>query len=175
MQPLSQDSYSTVALDLLGQGLHSGNAIRLVVNGSSMLPLLRPGDAVWLEAIDPAALQPGDLVTIRQQNILLTHRLIVVGPSSWQTKGDNNRLADPPLGAEAILGRSVSLERGDALIFLQDGCWPLANRLLGRIGRLHHRLAQSGRWRPTAHAPTYIQELAVRMLVRFVVAVALRL
>jgi hypothetical protein len=168
-------AYTAVALDLLGRSVRFGSATRLLVNGTSMLPLLRPGDAVWLEAIDPALLRPGDLIAIRQQDVLLTHRLIAVAPSRWQTKGDNNRLADPPVGAEAIQGRIVMLERGRRLIFLNGGGWPLAQRLLGRIGRLRDRLARAVRLqRPPSRALASIEDMPFRLLMRTIVAVALR-
>lgn len=170
--PLDQADYTSVALDLIRQSLQAGATIRLPVAGTSMLPLLRPGDAVWLVAVDPALLQPGDLVAVLQPDRLLTHRLIAVGPHGWQTKGDNNRHADPSVAITAIQGRIVSLERGGALICLHDRSWLLVNRLLGRIGWLEQR------WQRLIHPKSarlvYVGGAGFRLVIRTIVAVAVR-
>lgn len=172
MQPGTSDRYTNVALDLLRHSGQAGTATRLLVTGTSMLPLLRPGDAVWLQLIDPAALRPGDLVLIRQQDVLLTHRLIVVGPERWQTKGDNNRLADLLVTAQQIVGQIVAVERGGTSLDLRRRCWPIANRLLARIGQIEERWQQL--MRSEFRLPAALVAAPFRLVTWAIVGVAVR-
>ncbi|HEY0607716.1 MAG TPA: S24/S26 family peptidase [Herpetosiphonaceae bacterium] len=169
MQPSTSDRYSAVALDLMRRSGQNGAATRLVVTGTSMLPLLRPGDAVWLMATDAATLRPGDLLLIRQQGVWLTHRLIAVGAERWQTKGDNNRLADPPVTAQEIEGRIVALERGGTSIDLRRRRWRVASRLLGQVSRFeqHQLIHRESRL-------AYVAGACFRLLIRAIVFIAVR-
>lgn len=173
MQTSTNDGYAAVALNLMRRSGQAGAATRLSVTGTSMLPLLRPGDAVWLLAIDPALLRPGDLVLIRQQGVLLTHRLIAVAAESWQTKGDNNRLADPPVTAREIEGRIVALERGGTTIDLRRRHWRAVSRLLSQMSLVQQR------WQTLLHPESrllaYIVDSPFRLLRRAIVVVAIRL
>lgn len=173
MQPSTSDRYAAVALNLMRQSGQTGAATRLSVTGTSMLPLLRPGDAVWLLAIDPALLRPGDLVLIRQQGVWLTHRLIAAGAAIWQTKGDNNRLADPPVAAQEIEGRIVALERGGRSIDLRRHPWPVAGRLLSRMSLVEQRRQKL--MHPESRWLAYVIGTPFRLLRRAIVAVAVRL
>lgn len=173
MQPGTSDHYTNVALDLLRQSGQAGTATRLSVTGTSMLPLLQPGDALWLQSIDPAALRPGDLLLVRQNGVLLTHRLIVVRPERWQTKGDNNRLADPPVTARQIVGRIVAVERGGRSLDLRQRCWLIANRLLARIGQIEDGWQQL--MRSEFRLPAALVAAPFRFLTRAIVGVAVRL
>lgn len=173
MQPATSDRYTNIALDLLQQSGLAGGAIRLPVTGTSMLPLLQPGDAVWLQSIDPAALRPGDLMLIRQQGVLLTHRLIAVRPQHWQTKGDNNPLADPPITAQQIVGRIVTVERGSTSLDLRRRGWRIASRLLAWSGRIEERCQTL--LRPRSRRLVYVIDAPFRLVTRAIVAVAARL
>ncbi|HEY0733865.1 MAG TPA: S24/S26 family peptidase [Herpetosiphonaceae bacterium] len=171
MQTSTSDRYSAVALDLMRRSGQRGAATRLTVTGTSMLPLLRPGDAVWLMPIEPATLRPGDLLLIRQQGVWLTHRLIAVRPPRWQTKGDNNRLADPLVTAAEIEGRIIALERDDRSIDLRRRCWRVTSRLLGQVSRLEQRRQQM------IHRESRLAFVAgafFRLLIRAIVGVAVR-
>ncbi|MBV9791683.1 MAG: hypothetical protein JOZ51_26030 [Chloroflexi bacterium] len=173
MQPNISDRYTDVALDLLRQSGQVGGATRLPVTGTSMLPLLQPGDAVWLQSIDLTALRPGDLLLIRQHGVLLTHRLIAVGPERWQTKGDNNPLPDPPITAQQIVGRIVTVERGGTSLDLRRRPWRIASRLLAWSGRIEERCQtlQHPRFRRLA----YVVDAPFRLVTRAIVGVAARL
>lgn len=45
----------------------SAPLLRLRVRGDSMVPLLRPGDAVWVEPVMPSALKWGGLVVVQRE------------------------------------------------------------------------------------------------------------
>jgi signal peptidase I len=142
---LIDNQYRQIALDLARAGLREGDRVRLNVTGNSMAPLLRPGDAVWAEPAVPASLRRGDVVVVRCAGGLVTHRLVAVGDGEWYTKGDNARHLDPPVTADAILGRVVAIERGGDRIELRGRQWAIVSRVLGLASWWEARLFQVGR------------------------------
>jgi len=68
----------------------------VVSQGSSMEPLLRNGDALWLKQVNPSQVKVGDIVTLQHPNEgWITHRLIKVQSLPQEgyllvTKGDAN-------------------------------------------------------------------------------------
>ena len=137
--------YRQIALDLARAGLREGERVRLNVAGNSMAPLLRPGDAVWAEPALPASLRRGDVIVVRRAGGLVTHRLVALGDGEWYTKGDNARHLDPPVTADAILGRVVAIERGGDRIELRGRQWAIVSRVLGLASWWQARLFQVGR------------------------------
>lgn len=133
-------SSSVAAYTMLSASLQAGLRVRLLVNGSSMLPLARTHDAVWVEWCDPARLRRGDIIVVRYRDELLTHRLIAVDAHGWHTKGDNCRSIDPPTDRQAIVGYVAAVERDGALIDLRCTKWTLLNALLGWSGAAERRL-----------------------------------
>lgn len=92
----------TVALVLAGVALtaalawHHGYRIYVVHTGS-MVPALRPGDAV-LDRPAPRAVHPGEIVTFSVNSgpdSVVTHRVAAVSGGVVKTKGDANRTVDP--------------------------------------------------------------------------------
>lgn len=168
---LSADRYTQAALDLLHRSLGAGETARLPVTGTSMLPLLQPGDIVELVAVEPAGLRRGDLVVAWQAGRLLTHRLVAIDARGYHTKGDNNYLADPPLAAQAILGRIVTIERHGALINMQRRHWQIVHPLLGALSRLETWVVPD---RQRSGLLRYVATAALRLVLRALVAVAMR-
>ncbi len=82
--------------------------LRLHVHGQSMLPTLRPGDEVLVQAITAEALVPGDWIVLRDGFL---HRYLGQHKNHLLTKGDGHRLFDPPWPPEAVLGRVVEAYR----------------------------------------------------------------
>jgi signal peptidase I len=85
----------------------------IVIGGQSMEPAVPLGAAVVIHRVDPGALAPGDIVSLKAgpQNTLYTHRIVAVIDRSdgrWvQTKGDANTEQDPtPVPVSAIVGRA---------------------------------------------------------------------
>jgi hypothetical protein len=72
---------------------------RLTVTSDSMRPLLRVGDGVVVQPIDPHALQPGDVIVVRRGGDWITHRLVTVDERGWHTHGDNTRYGDEAASA----------------------------------------------------------------------------
>jgi len=144
--------YQQIALELIQTDQAASQPFSLRVIGRSMAPLLRPGDKVIAQHIQADLLKRGDLIVIRQEyqqeKQLTTHRLIATDTRGWHTKGDSCLHADPPIPAQAILGRVIAIERSSSAtgnftqIDLQRRQWIFANRLMGWLGRLQTSLFQ---------------------------------
>lgn len=74
-----------------------------VIATGSMEPLIYPGDIILIRQIksfdEIKALEPGDIIQFRRDNILITHRIIGIekgedGQLSFRMKGDNNLVED---------------------------------------------------------------------------------
>ncbi len=81
----------------------------LIVYSGSMEPAIPTGSTVINQAVDPASIRPGDVITFRAPagNVLITHRVVAVepGPSlAFRTKGDANQTEDPaPVRAAEVV------------------------------------------------------------------------
>ena len=90
-----------------------------VVLTGSMLPKIKVEDVVLTKKTDPAELKEGDIITFassdeRYAGTIITHRIIkkyydsTTGKYTFQSKGDNNNVADNALVEEAnIFGRVI--------------------------------------------------------------------
>jgi signal peptidase I len=99
-------------LDLLRE---SGRA-RLRVAGNSMLPTLRVGDMIVVEALRDTTMRPAEIVVFVQNGIFCTHRVFKSCGSNVITRGDANRHLDFPVSKLECLARVVAIERKGAKI-----------------------------------------------------------
>ena len=89
--------------------------VRGQVHGESMLPALWPGDVVEIESCLPEEVRPGEIVLALRDNRLVTHRLMArCKRDGLLLRGDSVPRPDPPLPAEALLGRLVRVARDGA-------------------------------------------------------------
>ena len=106
----------TLVRDVLGSG--AGRAV-LRVSSSSMRPRLNEGDEVAIEPVSHRRLVPGDVVVFGTEGAgLVVHRLIwrdhpLGRPTRIFTKGDALGYLDQATTPDRILGRVVSIRRGD--------------------------------------------------------------
>ena len=143
--------------------------IRLRVSGSSMVPLIEPGDMVLVRHVNFEDLRRGDMILVEQGGTFLVHRLVAVHDHGVRTKGDNASHADVLVAPEDVLGRVVVVEKGNVLsltsatpsailrtgsaeppkggrrIELGQGQWPMVNRLLGLSGWCEAQFFAAGR------------------------------
>ncbi len=93
----------------------------LIVQTESMAPTFNAGDLIVIKAVDPAALQEGDIITfhtiINNEYALNTHRIDHIeennGVRSYTTKGDNNAIPDTHIIADGdIVGKYVGRAAG---------------------------------------------------------------
>jgi hypothetical protein len=103
----------------------AGRTSRVPVQGTSMAPLLRPGDVAFV-AHGRARLWPGDLLAYRAGDRVVVHRLLRRRGASLRLAGDNRPEADAPVPPGAVLGRVVAFERGGVVRGLRS---PLARAL----------------------------------------------
>lgn len=101
----------SVDRELLTNLLKKTGQARLRVAGSSMVPTLRIGDTILIQASDQLLPDVGELVTFMQGNVLCTHRVAAVSGSKLVTRGDGNRYDDSPIEFDMCLGRVVRVER----------------------------------------------------------------
>ncbi len=76
---------------------------RVLFNGYSMYPSLKPGDVLVLAAVKAQAVECGDIICVARGGRYITHRVIDIHASPTAqnliTKGDNLPYPDPPLSA----------------------------------------------------------------------------
>lgn len=118
----------------------SGRGIS-TVEGNSMLPILRPGDQVLLD-LNPVHVRCGDLITFKDGERLIVHRVVECGPP-LVTRGDNAPRADDPILPGQMVGLVIETRRGSRRIAYRGFRRRTTNALLGRLSRLglrHPRL-----------------------------------
>ncbi|MEW5991026.1 MAG: signal peptidase I [Chloroflexota bacterium] len=103
-----------VAALVLARGVPLTGRTTFVVAGPSMEPAIHQGSAIVVEPVVPAALQVGEVVSMRvgPEQAVFTHRisrLVERADGLWlETKGDANPAPDPVLVPKsAVIGRVV--------------------------------------------------------------------
>ena len=144
--PSPPDRHHSTAISMLTEESDSVRLFRLRVTGESMVPLLRTGDHIIAQRVPGASLRLGDLVVIRLDAALVTHRLIANGVvDGWYTKGDNSLSVDPPVPAAEILGRVVAIECQGRRLDATGMRWTTLTRGLGHIGRWQAAFLEASR------------------------------
>lgn len=67
----------------------------LAVNSGSMVPAFGAGSAVLVKPVDPAEINPGDIITYALGDSLITHRVVAREGEGFVTRGDANDSPDP--------------------------------------------------------------------------------
>jgi len=75
-----------------------------------MLPLIRDGEILHVQAANIAKLKVGEIVLFRQNAKFKAHRIIRKGKHEFVTRGDAGLEADRPIRGEAIVGKIVAKE-----------------------------------------------------------------
>lgn len=140
-------------ITLLRTALAQGQQPALTISSASMSPLLRPGDRVYLATAAPAALQPGEIITVLENDSLLTHRFWGRqqhhGRFYLLTRGDRPLQFDPAHPETALLGRVVARQRGRRYLDLTTGAGGWLTQHAGKAYRRYQRwVAPNGRLRP---------------------------
>lgn len=78
------------------------------VLSGSMEPNINAGDLVIIKHKDKSNISIDDVVTFKEDNKIITHRIIKDSVEGYTTKGDNNNVADSTLlHSENILGEVI--------------------------------------------------------------------
>src|SRR5438876_11761043 len=96
--------------DLAADVIRRFGALRLRVNGFSMLPSIWPGDIACVSRV--AAYRPGDVVLFSRKGRLFVHRVVEMSGGAVVTRGDSMLDADPPVALSDVLGRVEAIEGG---------------------------------------------------------------
>jgi hypothetical protein len=105
----------TLACELLIQSLQRGLRVPVRLTGI-LSPLVRPGDSVLLEQVDPERLGMGELVVFEGSSGLIAHRILQkrrFGECAWfQTAGQRAHIPDPWIPGTWIIGRASEIRQG---------------------------------------------------------------
>jgi phage repressor protein C with HTH and peptisase S24 domain len=90
---------------LVTETLREGRPVELRLLGRSMLPLIPPGSVLRIEPARADDVRLGEVVLVDLGGRHLCHRLVYVAGGLAVTRGDAVAECDPPLPADAIIGR----------------------------------------------------------------------
>lgn len=120
---IAEAHLQSACCDLAADIARQRGKIQLKVAGASMVPALWPGDLVTLRHCDPTELQPNWIVVFRQNERLVTHRLVRRVGGRLVTRGDACPYYDDPLDAREVLGRVEGILRDGRPVSLKFSVW----------------------------------------------------
>jgi signal peptidase len=123
--------------ELSSEILEQGGSLRFKAHGYSMSPFIRDGDVLTTQSIESADLEVGDVALYRSAgNRLVAHRVIGKrkenGRLTLVMRGDSQSGSTELICAEQILGRVVSIQRGDKVFLMNRNALRLAAILWGK-------------------------------------------
>ena len=93
----------------------TGVPVRLRVTGTSMVPVLWPGDCVTLHPAMVGDLRLGDVVAFAREARVIVHRIVdQTGDANtpvWITRGDDQQHEDSPILCAELLGVVTTVRR----------------------------------------------------------------
>jgi hypothetical protein len=149
--------------DMIRQSMQQGETPFLTISSNSMAPLLKIGDQIGLEPVEPGQLQAGDIITRQQNDHFLTHRFWGFDEQGrLQTRGDRPFTFDMAADPIQLLGRVIVRRRAGQELALTVGAGHRLNRHLAWLGQMEWRLlARFGR-------PNRPRPLPVRFIRRLI-------
>ena len=100
---------------LLDEALAAGTVVRFRAEGTSMHPTIRDGEVITIAPVSSDEVVPGDVLLCRHKARMLAHRLVAVttrgDERKFHCRGDAKSGYDAPVGAEAVVGRIISVCR----------------------------------------------------------------
>jgi signal peptidase I len=136
--------------------------ISLRVQGTSMLPWVRPGDIARIGKVLTGAIRCGDVVLFRRENRLFVHRIIEKGGSldaaEFRAKGDAHPTCDGVVEQQELLGRVVWLYRSGRRINLDAPCQIALGLLISQLS------LRSRFWYPLARLAAIVTRPVRRLL-----------
>lgn len=125
----------------------AGRSSCVPIAGTSMCPLLRPGDIVEV-VFGRARPRVGQILVYQAGDQVIVHRLICRrGNGILLLAGDSRRQADPPVPREAVIGRAISVGGDGRMLSVETRTaraagWAVAASFpLRRLRLLHAPLA----------------------------------
>jgi signal peptidase I len=104
------------ACELAEEVIRKFGSVRLRVQGTSMMPAIRPGDTIEVERTHPREIAPGEIVLYARDGRFFAHRVVRRSQTALGTQlvtqGDRLQSPDAPISARELLGRVTFIERG---------------------------------------------------------------
>jgi signal peptidase I len=115
---------TTLACGLAEEVVRVFGEVRLCVFGTSMVPSILPGDLISVQRAAISEIACGEIVLYSREGRMFAHRVVgragrveqpfaVQSESLLITRGDRLRYNDPPVSSSELLGRVISIERGE--------------------------------------------------------------
>lgn len=121
----------------IADALRTRGRVLLKTYGSSMQPWVRPGDISIVRKATIENVRRGDLVLFRRHHRLFVHRIVdervAFGVRRISAKGDAHPEADGWLENEELLGRVVSIFRGNRRIPLETSSQLALGRVIAQL------------------------------------------
>ena len=97
--------------ELAAEVVRSFGELHMRVNGSSMLPAIRPDDMLLIRRCRIEQASPGDVVLYIRHRRLFAHRVISRCGTWLVTQGDGIGEPDPSVTADELLGKVIRVMR----------------------------------------------------------------
>lgn len=126
------------SLNLSKEILRRKSIVRIPVVGSSMYPLLRKGDNIFIEPVDVRQVLVGDIIVCQQGHRMSAHRLMKKYVDNNKrvvlvTKGDSFSEFDGSLYSEDVLGKVTTIERKGRRIMIDEGLYGAMNIFFAKL------------------------------------------
>jgi polysaccharide export outer membrane protein len=120
--------------------LNNSTNIKVPVTGDSMSPLLRTGDAIYVERVKAEDLSVGDILVYKTEGNMVAHRLVRIlrknGRCMFLTKGDTFSHVDSPLRESSLIGRVYAVRKLCLKFHIRKGIFSIVNRLSSLLSPL---------------------------------------
>jgi signal peptidase I len=136
------EAAKTLRCSLAAEVVKNFGRVRLRVEGTSMVPVICPGDLVVVERASVREMAPQEIAVFAREGRLIMHRVIArsgsPGCEYLITRGDRTRRDDAPVSGSELIGRVTRIGRRNGR--LQSSSRPsVAQRLIGRVLRCSDR------------------------------------
>jgi len=97
-----------IPLFYFGYQVYLGELQFKTVLSGSMSPAINAGDVILISKTNPREIKEGDIITFREGNTFITHRVIEIINNSFRTKGDANEDPDMKIiKTEQVVGKVI--------------------------------------------------------------------
>lgn len=110
----------------------------------SMLPLILPGDDVFVEK--KRKINLNDIIVFRHKGELVAHRVLYIDPESKKiiTKGDNNKKVDGKISEKKVLGKINKVKRNGDTVYLKHQYLSQSSSYLKELEDVEKNLEEKG-------------------------------
>jgi len=121
---------SDISTEVLGRG----GLFRFKAHGSSMYPFIRDGDVLTIQTVEIEKLNRGDVVLYRSAgDRVVAHRVVGKNATNGQwvlmMRGDSGLSTNEQVPADHVLGRVMSIQRGQKVVQFDNTFWKITSHL----------------------------------------------